>query len=177
MNGATVHLDSPAKFRSPGSVHVSKDGVPFYQFSKPGGFTFTLPKGTYTVQGGALVEKNLKRRGPSVDLSKLVFPLPSHIRLVFTDNPPTRSIASIDPVKGIVYCVPGLRELPFFCLVFVLLHEVGHYFYRSEEACDRFAAEYMHHKGYNPSQIELASRLTLKNKDRHNLTRNFCLNL
>jgi hypothetical protein len=153
-------LNAPARFRSGGRVHVLKDGVPFYTFDKPG--EFTLPAGTYQVSGGSIIGRMKARTGHKTR-QRPRFKIPRTVRLVFADNPNKCSISLPD---GIIICDPSLRELPSFCLVFILFHEIGHYYYEGEKECDRFAAEEMHRRGYNPSQIHLATWLTMGDHER-----------
>lgn len=173
-----VHLDGPALFRGRGRVQVyAKDGRPFYVFDKPKDYKFSLPAGSYVVSGGTLIARKLKRKGPRVNMSKLRFPLPRKVELVFTSTPPRPGPACIDLPNGVVYCQPWLKHLPAYCLTFVLLHEIAHYFHTTEEACDKFAAEEMYRRGWNPSQVELASRMTLMGSDRHACNVETALNL
>jgi hypothetical protein len=162
MNGEQYKLDKPARFYSRGRVHVTQDGRPFYVFDKPEGFYFTLPAGTYNVNGGELVGKMPPRKGhrPSKGLR---FPLPKKIELVFAPNP-HRAIISLR--DGVIVADTALKTLPFPSLVFVLFHEIGHYFYEDEAECDRFAAEEMHRRGFTPSQINLATHQTLNDPHR-----------
>lgn len=159
----SVELKGPSRFRAVGRVQVNdENGRPFYIFDRPEGFTFTLPKGSYKLSGGTLIGRMRARNGHK-ETSSLRFPLPKRVELVVAPNPFKACISLPD---GIIVIDPSLLELPPFCLVFVLFHEIGHYWYKSEEACDRFAAEEMHRRGYNPSQIELASRMTMHSEHR-----------
>jgi hypothetical protein len=54
--------------------------------------------------------------------------------------------------------------------MYILLHEVGHYFYsgqgqKSEIYCDLFSANEMLKIGFNPSQIKWAQSGTLSNSE------------
>lgn len=158
---AEVQLSRPSVFKGHGRVHVTKDGLPFYVFDHAGS-TFTLPPGRYEVSGGHLVGPMRTRKGHKTK-ARLRFPLPKKVQLVFAPNPNKCSISLPD---GIIICDPSLRRFPSFVLVFILFHEIGHYFYKSEEECDRFAAEEMHRRGYNPSQIDAATRFTLEDTGR-----------
>lgn len=159
-----VELTGPTVFRARGSVHVNdKNGLPFYVFQRPGDFTFTLPAGTYTLSNGSMVGR--LRGNPPAMPSRLRFPLPKKITMRVSAN---GSKCSIDLVRGIIYIDPSLLALPSYCLTFVLFHEIGHYFFKGaplfpkgEQECDRFAAEQMLARGFNPSQIADASRRTL----------------
>lgn len=158
MDGKLVKLSGPRTFAGKGCVHVDhKNGTPFYVFDNPNGFEFTLPKGTYRISGGTMIGRMEKRKGHRAP-SHLRFPLPKKISLHFAPNPVK---AAIDLRSGTVVVDPALRALPSFCLTFILFHEIGHYFYKDEAMCDLFAAQEMHRRGFNPSQIAAASTLTL----------------
>lgn len=167
MKGSAVTLSGPRTFAGKGCVHVDhKNGTPFYVFDNPKGFEFTLPKGTYRVSGGTMIGRMKKRSGHRPP-SHLRFPLPKKITLHFAPNP---AKAVIDLRSGTIVCDPALRDLPTFCLTFILFHEIGHYFYKDEHMCDLFAAQEMHRRGFNPSQIAAASTMTLgdEHRRRHN---------
>jgi hypothetical protein len=158
MNGEHVTLNEPTRFRARGTVHVLKDGVPFYVFAHNGKRgEFTLPAGTYTISGGTMIGRMKARKGHKTP-GGTRYPLPDQVRLHFAPNP---NKCSISLPNGVIVADPSLRNLPTFALVFILFHEIGHYFYTAEEDCDRFAADEMHRRGYNPSQIALATELTL----------------
>lgn len=153
MRHASRHATA---FRSTGRVQVSTtDGRPFYVFDNPG--TFTLPAGSYTLSGGSVIGRMPKRRGhePSAPIR---IPIPKKVRIVFAPNPFKAVISLPD---GIIVADPSLRNLPAFCLAFILFHEIGHYYYADEESCDAFAADEMHRRGYNASQIAIAPQLTM----------------
>lgn len=157
-----VDISRPMRVRgSAGVVQVTQNGRPFYAFSSREAFTFTLPAGSYTLSGGSLVGRMPRRRGHRTP-SQMRFPMPRKVRLVFAVPPPPTVGACISLPDGVIVCDPALRDLPSFCLTFVLFHEIGHYFYEDEESCDKFAAEEMHRRGFNPSQIAQASAMTQK---------------
>jgi hypothetical protein len=164
MSGHEVTLEQPARFRARGTVHILKDGVPFYVFAHngKGQGTFTLPAGTYTVNGGHLIGRMKKRKGHRTTNAPR-FPIPGKVRLVFAPNPNKCSISLPD---GIIIADTSLRNAPAFVLVFILFHEIGHYFYQDEAECDRFAAEEMFRRGYNPSQIAIATELSMNDPHR-----------
>ena len=147
----------PSVFAAPsGRVEVFRNGMPFYVFNAAPGFTFTLPPGRYQVNGGYMLGPlKAKRRRRT---ARLRFRLPRKVVLRFGVNP---NKCSIDLRRGVVLCDPSFRDLPEFALVFVLFHEIGHYFSADEDACDRYAAEQMAAQGYNPSQIYSAARMTM----------------
>lgn len=152
-----VKLKEPGEFRANGRVQVTKDGLPFYVFDAPGSFNFTLPAGTYRMDGGTFVRTMPPRKGHT-PTAPLRFPVPKKVRILFSPNP---FKACISLREGIIVADPSLKKLPYYCLVFVLFHEIGHYYYQDEAACDRFAADEMARRGFNPSQINHASFATM----------------
>ena len=61
-------------------------------------------------------------------------------------------------------------QLPRYMRVYVFFHEIGHYYYESEEGADRVAQIEMLKRGYNPSQIDQASKATLNDSSRKHYT-------
>jgi hypothetical protein len=157
-----VTLNKAGSFVATGRVHVHKDGRPFYVFDHAAGATFTLPEGSYHVQGGYLVGPMKKRRGHKTP-SRLRFPMPKTVRLEWCSNPNKCSISLKD---GVILADHSLKALPAFALVYILFHEIGHYWYADEVSCDKYAADEMHRRGYNPSQIYAATQLTMDNEHR-----------
>lgn len=158
----TVKLKEPGLFNGAGRVQVTKDGRPFYVFDAPGQFQFTLPAGTYKMEGGTFIRTMPPKPGHS-PTSQLRFPMPKRVKLLFHPNPYKACISLRD---GVIVADPSLKQLPFYCLVFVLFHEIGHYYYTDEAACDRFAADEMNKRGYTPSQINHATHATLGDEHR-----------
>jgi hypothetical protein len=159
-----VNVERPALFRAFGPVHVDRDGVPFYVFDHRDGATFTLPPGRYTLSGGVLVGAMPDRRGKVV-ARRPIYPLPRKLTIVKAPNPRT---ASVNIRTGVITADPSIfpPHAPEFVSRFVLLHELGHYFFREEHECDAFAASEMYRRGYNASQIHLAAKLSMKDGHR-----------
>lgn len=161
-----VKVSRPSRFRSSGRVHVdTADGMPFYIFDDPG--EFTLPVGTYTLSGGSLIGRMKRRKGATVP-GTLRCPIPRRVRIVVSPNPHK---AVILLPEGVIILDPSLARLPYFVRVFILFHEIGHYWHEDEAACDAFAAEEMAKRGFNPSQIMAATEMTLS--DGHRRACNF----
>lgn len=161
-----VRLTRPGLFTAYGSVRVYSGGDLFYTFDKSGPFRFTLPVGEYGVHGGEYVRPLVPgdRRLPAP-----VVPhgMPRRIRVVFAPNP---NKCTIHLRQGLIVCDPSVLALPTCARTFILFHEIGHYIFNGaegaavgpqEEACDRFAAVEMLRRGWNPSQVAIASEMTL----------------
>lgn len=147
---------APAYFRSFGPVVLeTADGRPFYAKGEP--CVFSLPAGVYRVKKGRIdYVRDMEPREP-VDLPA-IGPLPASIRVRWGR---VRDKARINTGTGQIWIDRRYKSAPDFVLAFIFAHEIGHLFFKSEKGADAFACDYMHAKGYNPSQIEAAARLSL----------------
>lgn len=84
----------------------------------------------------------------------------TNFRIIFKYNPHK---ASILHNKATIIFDNSFRKAPLFQLVFILLHEKGHRYFKTEEKADAYAVRAMIKRGYNPSQIALAPLFTLSN--------------
>lgn len=79
-----------------------------------------------------------------------------------------------NPNKCSIYVETGkiIRDKDFFKQLnkiqkdFIMLHEIGHYYYFTEKYCDNFSRCILLLNGYNPSQISAAAKSTLIDKFR-----------
>jgi hypothetical protein len=70
----------------------------------------------------------------------------------FQDNPTlTGTPARIFTQLGIIEKGQNFYTFPEPIRVFILLHEIGHFYYKTEEYCDMFALEHFLKMGYNKS--------------------------
>lgn len=147
---------APAYFRSSGPVVLeTADGRPFY--AKGGACVFSLPQGAYRVRRGRIdYVRDMEPRDP-VDLPARG-PLPASIRVIWGR---VKDKARINTRTGQIWIDRRFRSAPDFVLAFIFAHEIGHLYFKHEEGADAFACDYMHAKGYNPSQIEAAARISL----------------
>ena len=165
-------MATPLVVRKPGlfagfdRVNVTTGGEPFYYFERPGAIAFTLPAGRYEAHTPVHYVEPM----PRLDVGRMPRPrlrIP-RIRIVWCDNPST---CSIDLRRGLIMADRSLKELPPFVRRYVFLHEIGHYWNfgaetpegkaAQEHACDAYAAAQMLRLGYNPSQIAIASQMSL----------------
>lgn len=120
-----------------------------------GPFKFNLPiENTYIFDAGSIklidvkplkkVQKTIEL--PTPDRNKTEF-----IRDIFYDNDRT-SPASINTDEKIILVNKKFFSYPIEVRMFILLHEVGHFFYTEEYKCDTFAAYHFLDIGFNPSQ-------------------------
>lgn len=84
-----------------------------------------------------------------------------------TFNPSIKSPAWNYSKKGLIQFNPEWKQYPFPVRFFVLLHEIGHFFYETESKCDFFAAKKFLEMGYNPSTAyySLTRVLNLNNSE------------
>ena len=170
-----ITINSKTGFRSKnGSVRIlDKNFQPFYFFDSKPGFIFNLPAGIYWT-----VSEIEKAKRPKVFyVPSLPIPeqknakLPSDLKIVIGENPHK---ASVWTKKNVVLLDHELFEIhPKPRIVYIFLHELGHYFYKTEWKADLFAAVYMLKKGYNPSQVFDASRNSLSAKNYKRIEKTF----
>jgi hypothetical protein len=110
----------------------------FYSFS---GFGFVLMETT------SLIYSDIKINLPEPERNAQSF----GISKVSIDNLST-SPARIAVDKNLVILNPKFFKYPVEIRFFILLHELGHYFYKTEWKCDQYAAHHFLKMGLNPSQ-------------------------
>lgn len=148
-------------------VILDLNGKPFYVFDTKNAKTeFNLPKGVYltnnTIKG--LPEK-IKFKTPVLKPERKIS-IPKKIKFIWGQNP---NKASVILNKGIILVDEGFKKFPRFVQVYLFYHEIGHYFFKSETGADAFARVKMLERGFNPSQIGMASRLSLSPKSKHRI--------
>jgi hypothetical protein len=122
---------------------------------------FNLPEGKYYVAQG-----DIARMGKPIDYE--LTPMPekernlsgdfSNFNLNFVNNPATGTVV---PAAKEKFYDHALKDLPLPYSMFIDAHENGHKFYVTEKYCDRYAANKLLERGYNPSQIAEAIIMTL----------------
>ena len=134
----------------PVSVFDADTGVLFYK--SPSNFKghFSLPKGTYT-STQPLKKSRRKRKLPLLPKQERNIPRPKKWVIFFDKNP---AKCSIKLESGeILFDTELWQKLNKVERLFVLLHEYGHYYYKTERFCDLFAKHHLLKLGYNKSQI------------------------
>jgi hypothetical protein len=121
---------------------------------------FNLPKGIYTTDNVLTKTKLRKYNLPTLPRPEKNNKLPERIKLLIQDNPNKASISIRDNYIKLDKSIVDKGKLNF---TFVLLHEIGHYFYKTESKCDAFAVNEMLKLGFNPSQIAKTSFNCLDN--------------
>ena len=137
-----------------------KNGKKFYEFRTNGQFKFNLPVGTFftnsefkEVPNPHTYEFKRTRRRENYNYKE-----PQKVKVVFATNP---NKASIFLKKGLIVIDPKFLQFPSYVVDYLISHEIGHYYYTTEEFCDEFAQERMLKAGYNKSQIADCSSSTL----------------
>jgi len=131
-----------------GNVFYHKKNI---NFPKP--MFFNLPKGVYTsLNVIQVLHKPVFYALPKLYAREKNIPLKA-IKIHFVEN---KNKASIDTNTGNIFIDKKyLSNKPI--LTFLFWHEIGHFFYVSENKCDVFSANKMIKQGYNPSQVALAA--------------------
>lgn len=152
---------------SPVFIYEKKRNKLFYYHhgNKKGRFFFNLPKGEY------FTNNNIEKLIEPVTVELPILPpaeksktLPSKVKVQFLENPNKASIL-VDKHK--VFVDPKILKLSLPSIIFVLFHEIGHYYYKTEEYCDLFAVREMLKRGFNPSQCGIAIDEALSDKSRN----------
>lgn len=122
---------------------------------------FNLPPGQY-VTNNKLVQQSQPRKYklPELPPRQREGAIPERITWAYGINP---NKASIFREKGISILDKSLAFVTRPQRVAIKLHELAHYFYKSEEYCDRWATRMMLRMGFNPSQAFRAVQKTLSN--------------
>jgi hypothetical protein len=140
----------------PVRIYESKRSKLFYLHSgnPKGNFYFNLPKGNYfTMNEIKPLKKPVFVSIPKLPKKEKKQSLPDSIKVYYLENPNKASIiTSINTIQ----VDPKILKLSLPSIVFVLFHELGHYFYKDEKKCDLFAAVQMLKRGFNPSQCGIA---------------------
>ena len=157
-----VKNNNPKRFKALSHVIVSEGALPFYSCKE--GKEFNLPEGQFSISGEV---KEIPFKYKKIDFPEFenVKPL-KVLNIIFVDNYPNKCSVWLD--TGKVLADSNFKYLPSFVFMYIMFHEVGHFYFRgngalSEIQCDTFARQKMIEKGYNPSQIDLAIQVSLSN--------------
>lgn len=164
------NLKEKTGFKCKGGAVLVNDtsGRPFYHFKKNDPFTFNLPAGVYDIKGD--IEKlaapidyvfySSRKREHNHEL-----PEAGQLKILYATNP---NKASIFPKKHVIILDKGFENAPKVIKDYLIFHEIGHYFYKTEKFADEFAQEQLIKKGYPFSLIVKAAEKTLFNgHERH----------
>lgn len=169
-------LEGKTGFRSKSPIVAvyTTDFEPFYIMNKKAEYTyFNLPKGEYIIE--VEVERLTKPNKfalPPLPKFERNIKQPNEIKIIFGKNP---NKCSIDLERGIIICDWSIKAKGRAEQTFVLYHEFGHYFYKNESSCDKFATRKMIEEGFNPSQTVFSVNgcLSERSHERKNEVYNF----
>lgn len=126
-------------------------------YEKNGECFFNLPPGEYEIENAEYAGKPIIYCCPSLPWpEKLNFiPAISKIKFILADSVGGKKIgrAAIHTGTNELFINPVMEQFntpAYYCAV---MHEIGHYFYTTEEYCDRFAFHRLIKYGFNPSQF------------------------
>lgn len=159
------NLKGKTGFRSkaPLVAVYTTDFEPFYVMNKKGEYTyFNLPKGEYIIEVEVerLTSPNYFAVPPLPKFERNI-KRPKDIKIIFGTNP---NKCSIDLEKGVIICDWSIKAKGRAEQTFVIYHEFGHYFYKTESSCDKYATRRMIQEGYNPSQTVFSVNGCLSDK-------------
>ena len=122
---------------------------------------FNLPAGEYKYNGSFI-----KLAAP-VPVKNITLPLPERdikrkrYSIIYGTNP---NKCSIFYDTGVILFDNSFKSKPLYIKYGVYYHELGHHWYTTESKADLYSAKKMLDKGFNPSQIGLASIESLSEK-------------
>lgn len=156
-----VYKPALAYTDSPEIKIYDERGILFYNSAWAKRFTgvFSLPKGKYSTSAPLKIIRPLKRN--KLKLLKFERRKPHNwedFTIQYGNNPHKCTI--YHGQKRILFDT-SFKDAPKYQLMFILLHEKGHKYYKSEAKADHYAIRGMWLRGYNKSQIGLAPLLTL----------------
>jgi hypothetical protein len=154
-------------FRAIGKVCIYQEGRIFYGLKKDGEILFNLPPGDYasewkieTLSRPVKVKFPTRRKRERFNLTP-----PAKVTVRYGDNP---NKATITLEKGQILIDNSFLDAPDLVKKFIMYHEIGHYFYKTEEFCDEYAQERLIEDGYNLSQVHNATAKSLNPENPRN---------
>jgi hypothetical protein len=160
-----IKINKKEGFFCPSDVLIfTPDGLIFYEKkNQKEGVYFNLPKGEYytncKLNKIGFINYELPKLPPK-EKNKSI----GKFKINIAGNP---NKASIFINSGKIIIDNEIMNKNKYVWVFILLHELGHYFYYNEHSCDLFASRIMLKNGYNPSQIASAIDEGLSSNSNH----------
>lgn len=145
-------------------------GKIFYIISNDNIKYFNLPKGKYFTNNSYTKEKPFIHNLPKLPKFEVMRTNINDFEITFGFNP---NKATVNFIKETILIDNRILKLPYFCLVWIIYHEKGHQFYKSEFKCDLYATRQMLLKGFNYSQVKLAPVLSLSELSIERMIENF----
>jgi hypothetical protein len=140
---------------NPGAVKIYCNEKLYAERPAAKNFKFNLPYANNYIFSGVPLEiqdiKPLQKVIKTIELPTPDRDKPFGIKDIVYNNDST-SPARIFTNEQIICVNKKFFDYPIEVRMFILLHEVGHFFYTEEWKCDTFAAYHFLDMGFNPSQ-------------------------
>jgi|688.fasta_scaffold40170_10 hypothetical protein len=149
---------------------IYHNGKLFYSNQTGEKINFNLPKGRYFIECDTMypIDKKLVYITPKIEHLREKFIKMKPIKINIVEN---RNKASISVADGNIFFDEKIHsEWATPKKVFILGHELGHNYFKSEDLCDLFSAKKMLENGFNLSQCYYSSVKCLKNNPSRNET-------
>lgn len=155
------HIKQPTRLKvdagQPGTLFVWKNGEPytyiqhqdgtfFVNLPFPGVYKFTQDGKCRVIEAGPIPPVNPPFSLPQPERKRI-----PGISEIFYDNSNPYTPARINTLTQKVILSPKFFDYPAEIKYFILLHEYGHFFYKTEWKCDQFAAFHYLKTGCNRS--------------------------
>lgn len=128
---------------------------PFHYSDIPGAKKVNIPElGHYYFSDSPTLIKPIEYNKKDIQLPKKERndTTPFDFDLIIKREDIGKSPARIFRQYGIIETGDNFENMNVQERMFILLHEIGHFYYQTESKCDTFAAKYYLLLGYNPSQ-------------------------
>lgn len=172
INGESFfNVKEKSGFKAAGKVCIYENGRIFYGMRKPGEeILFNLPPGYYSTEWAIEpLTRPVKVKFPTRrKRERFNIEPPKNVVVQYGDNP---NKATIRLESGEILIDNSFKEAPELVRKFIMYHEIGHYYYKTEEFCDEYAQERLLDDGYNLSQVHNA---TAKSLNPANPRNHFC---
>lgn len=151
-------------FTNDAKVRIYTREVDLFYFKDPKKlpFHFNLPRGVYYTNNTLKETQARRYKLPMLPAKERHKKIPNNLEIVYGNNPHK---ASIYFEKHMILLDYGIKKLSKPQKTNIILHELAHYYYKTEKYCDLWAAREMLVQGYNPSQIFFSIYGTLNNSD------------
>lgn len=143
----------------PATVY-DRAGNLFYQTPRGSKGVFSLPAGDWVIDK-PVKQTIFRRKIPKLPRHERNIPRPKKWNLLIAYNP---AKCTINLERGrLLFDADLWKSLDRTAKTFILLHEFGHYFYKTEHFCDLYAKSKMLELGYNRSQVAAIDFFILSN--------------
>lgn len=118
---------------------------------------FNLPPGKYDVSSAEYYGPPVIYKQPFLPFPERINFRPNNLKILIADTVDNKPIsqAAISRFTDEIFVRSNINDLDTVSIMCILMHEMGHYHYKTEEYCDRFAFYHLLRTGYNPSQFKV----------------------